>query len=371
MAEHVDVVVIGAGVVGLAVARALALSGREVLVLESERGIGTGVSARNSEVIHGGLYYPPGSLKARFCVEGNRMLYAYCAERGIGHERCGKLVVAAHTDQIPKLEQLQRTGTTNGMTDLRMLTGEEAMAMEPELTCAAALHSPSSGIVDTHALMLSLQGDAENAGAMVVFGSPVVGGKVTDDGILLETGGDEPMSLVARLVVNSASLHAQALAKAIDGFPPEHIPPSHYAKGNYFSISGRAPFSRLIYPVPEAAGLGVHLTIDMGHQARFGPDVEWVDALEYEVDPQRADSFYAAIRTYWPALKDGALQPAYSGIRPKIQAPGEPAVDFMITGPAEHGVPGIIHLFGIESPGLTSCMAIADHVAGLARDNTR
>jgi L-2-hydroxyglutarate oxidase LhgO len=371
VSEHVDVVVIGAGVVGLAVARALALSGREVLVLESERGIGTGVSARNSEVIHGGLYYPPGSLKAKFCVEGNRMLYAYCAERGIGHERCGKLVVAAHTDQIPKLEQLQRTGTTNGMTDLRMLTGEEAMAMEPELTCAAALHSPSSGIVDTHALMLSLQGDAENAGAMVVFGSPVVGGKVTDDGVLIETGGDEPMTLLAKLVVNSASLHAQALAHTIDGFPTEHIPPSHYAKGNYFSISGRAPFSRLIYPVPEAAGLGVHLTIDMGHQARFGPDVEWVDTLDYEVDPQRADSFYAAIRTYWPALKDGALQPAYSGIRPKIQAPGEPAVDFMITGPAEHGVPGIIHLFGIESPGLTSCMAIADHVAGMARDNTR
>jgi L-2-hydroxyglutarate oxidase LhgO len=353
------------------VARALALAGREVLVLEAERGIGTGVSARNSEVIHGGLYYTPGSLKARLCVQGNRLLYAYCAERGIGHKRCGKLVVAAHADQIPKLDQLRKTALANGMDDLRMLAVDEVAAMEPELTCAAALLSPSSGIIDTHALMLSLQGDAEHAGAIVAFGSPVAGGRVTDGGILLETGGDDPMSLQARLVVNCASLHAQALAHRIEGFPAAHIPPSYYCKGNYFSISGRAPFSHLIYPVPEAAGLGVHLTLDMGGQARFGPDVEWVDTLDYEVDPRRADSFYAAIRSYWPALRDGALQPAYSGIRPKIQAPGEAAVDFMITGPAEHGVDGIIHLYGIESPGLTSAMAIGEHVAKIARENTR
>lgn len=371
MAEQVDAVVIGAGVVGLAVARALALAGREVLVLEAERGIGTGVSARNSEVIHGGLYYPPGSLKARFCVAGNRMLYAYCAERGIGHKRCGKLVVAAHADQIPKLEQLRRTALANGMDDLRLLTADEVTQREPDLACAAALLSPSSGIIDTHALMLAFQGDAEHAGAMVAFGSPVTGGKVTDDGIVLHTGGDDPMTLQAQLVVNCASLHAQELAHRIEGFPGTHIPPSYYCKGNYFSISGRAPFSHLIYPVPEAAGLGVHLTLDLGGQARFGPDVEWVDELAYEVDPRRSDSFYAAIRSYWPALRDDALQPAYSGIRPKIQAPGEPAVDFMITGPAEHGVPGMIHLFGIESPGLTASMAIGEYVARLADDNTR
>lgn len=371
MAEQVDVVVIGAGVVGLAVARALALAGREVLVLEAERGIGTGVSARNSEVLHAGLYYPPGSLKAAFCVQGNRMLYAYCEERGIAHKKCGKLVVATHADQIPKLESLRATGLANGVNDLRLLDADQARALEPDLKCVAALLSPSSGIIDTHALMLSLQGDAEHAGAMVAFGCPVLGGKVTDHGVLLDTGGDEPMSLQARLVVNCASLHAQALAHRIDGFPAEHVPPSHYCKGNYFSVSGRAPFSHLIYPVPEAAGLGVHLTIDMGNQARFGPDVEWVEELEYEVDPTRCESFYAAIRTYWPALRDDALQPAYSGIRPKIQAPGEPAFDFMITGPADHGVPGLIHLFGIESPGLTSCMAIAEHVAGIAQVNTR
>ncbi|WP_345250960.1 NAD(P)/FAD-dependent oxidoreductase [Pigmentiphaga soli] len=364
--ERVDAVVVGAGVVGLAIARALALAGRDVLVLEAEAAIGTGVSARNSEVIHAGLYYPPGSLKARFCVEGNRRLYAYCAERGIEHRRCGKLVVAASAAQAAGLARLRRNAEACGVGGLRMLAGAEAMAMEPALRCHAALHSPDSGIIDTHALMLAYQGDAERAGAVVALGSPMAGGRVLADGVQVDVGGAEPMSLHARLLVNAASLHAQALARALEGFPPAQVPPCHYAKGNYFSVSGRSPFSRLIYPMPESAGLGVHLTLDLGGQARFGPDVEWTDSLDYDVDPRRADVFYEAIRSYWPALADGALQPAYAGIRPKIQGPGEAAADFLIAGPAEHGVPGVVHLFGIESPGLTASLAIADHVAAIA-----
>jgi L-2-hydroxyglutarate oxidase LhgO len=360
--EQVDAVVVGAGVVGIAVARALALAGREVLVLDAAEGIGTETSSRNSEVVHAGLYYPTGSLKARLCVAGRHALYAYCAERGIAHRRCGKLVVATAEDQVPKLDALRAQAHANGVTDLVRMSGAQARALEPELHCVAAFLSPSTGVVDSHALMLAMQGDAEHAGATFVFHSPVTGGAVRDGGIVLEVGGADPMTLLARTVVNSAGLHAQKLAAALAGFPRERVPPAYFAKGNYYQLAGRAPFSRLVYPMPNAAGLGVHITLDLAGQGRFGPDVEWTDRIEYSVDPRRADGFYAAIREYWPGLADGSLVPGYSGIRPKIAPPGSPAADFLIEGPGRHGVPGIVHLFGIESPGLTASMAIADEV---------
>ena len=364
--ERIDTVVIGAGVVGLACARALALSGREVVVLESEGAIGTATSSRNSEVIHAGIYYPPGSLKAKLCVAGKLALYLFLEQRGLPHRRCGKLVVAAEAAQIAYLEKLRAQAKANGVNDLRMLSEKEAKSLEPELACVAALESPSTGIIDSHAYMLALQGDAENAGAALAFRSPVVRGRVRDDGIELEVGGAEGTRLLARSMVNSAGLFAPKLASSIDGFPKAHVPPSRYCKGNYFSLAGRSPFRHLIYPVPEKAGLGVHLTLDLAGQARFGPDVEWIDRIDYDVDPRRGERFYRAIRTYLPGLKDGALAPAYSGIRPKIQeSPDEPARDFLIEGPREHGVPGLANLFGIESPGLTASLAIADLVAGL------
>jgi L-2-hydroxyglutarate oxidase LhgO len=365
--EHVDCVVIGAGVVGLAVARRLALDGREVVVLEAEDAIGTHTSSRNSEVIHAGIYYAPGSMKARLCVPGKQALYRYCEEHGVAHRRCGKLIVAANEDQRPALDKIRRQAEANGVHDLRWLSGDEARALEPALKCVAALQSPSTGIIDSHGLMLAYQGDAEARGASIALRSPVESGRVTGNGIELSVGGEQPMQINARTVVNSAGLHAQRTASSIQDFPATHVPPTYYCKGNYYSLSGRSPFSRLIYPVPEAAGLGVHLTLDLAGQARFGPDVEWVDAIDYRVDPRRSDSFYREIRRYWPGLSDGALQPAYSGIRPKIQAPGEPARDFLIEGPAQHGVAGLVHLFGIESPGLTASLAIADHVSDLLR----
>ena len=366
--ERVDAVVIGAGVIGLAVARALALAGREVVVLESESTIGTGTSSRNSEVVHAGIYYPPGSLKARLCVAGRLALYPYLAERGIAHRRCGKLIVATDAGQIAGLEKLQAQARANGVVDLRMLSGAEARALEPRLSCVAALESPSTGIVDSHAFMLGLRGDAESHAAAIAFRSPLVAGRVRESGVELEVGGAEPMRLSARTVVNSAGLYAQGVARSIRGFPADRIPPSYYCKGNYFSLSGRSPFARLVYPAPESAGLGVHLTLDLAGQARFGPDVEWVERIDYDVDPQRSRVFYDAIRRYWPELRDGSLQPAYCGIRPKIQARGEPPRDFLIQGPRDHGVAGLVNLFGIESPGLTASLAIADHVLGLLRD---
>ena len=366
--EQVDTVVIGAGVVGLAVARALAMAGREVIVLEAENAIGTHTSSRNSEVIHAGIYYPKDSLKARLCVAGRQQLYAYCADHGVSHQRCGKLIVATSPAQIPQLEKILAQGRANGVTDLTALDLARVRDMEPAVQCVAALHSPSTGIIDSHGLMLAYQGDAEAHGAMLAFTGPVSGGRVQDDGILLEVGGEQPMQLLARRVVNSAGLHAPKVAASLEGFPPAHVPPSYYCKGNYYSLAGRAPFSRLIYPIPEAAGLGVHVTLDLAGQARFGPDVEWIDKIDYTVDPQRAEKFYAAIRSYWPDLKDGALSPGYSGIRPKIQAPSEPARDFMIEGPRDHGVAGLVNLFGIESPGLTASLALGDMVAGLLAD---
>jgi L-2-hydroxyglutarate oxidase LhgO len=361
--DQIDSVVIGAGVVGLAVARALALRGHEVLVLEAADAIGTGTSSRNSEVIHAGIYYAAGSLKARLCVEGKERLYAYCAERGIAHRRCGKLLVATSADQLPQLQLIIDKAAANGVNDLVLLTQAEAQAMEPHLSCVAAVHSPSTGIIDSHALMLSLQGDLENVGGMVAFNTSVSSAKAAADGIELTMA--DGTQLMAKRVVNAAGLYAQALARRIEGLPAEHVPPAFFAKGNYFTLSGRSPFTRLIYPVPQAAGLGVHLTIDMGGQAKFGPDVEWVSSPDQlTVDPARGDAFYAEVRKYWPELPDGALQAGYAGIRPKIQSPTEPARDFLIQGRLEHGVPGLVNLFGIESPGLTSSLALGEFVVG-------
>ena len=365
--ERVDCIVIGAGVVGLAVARRLALEGRVVVVLESEKTIGTHTSSRNSEVIHAGIYYTPGSLKARLCVPGKQALYRYCEAHGVGHRRCGKLIVATDNTQRPALEKLHAQALANGAADLQWLTGEQARALEPELVCVAALISPSTGIVDSHGLMLAIQGDAEERGTAIAFRSPVEGGRIGSGGIELEVGGEQRMRIQARCVVNCAGLNAQRVARSLAGFPAEHVPPCHYARGNYFSLFGRSPFSRLIYPIPELAGHGVHLSLDLSGQARFGPDVEWVQTIDYRVDPRRADVFYREIRRYWPKLAEGALSPGYAGIRPKIQAPGEPARDFLIEGPKDHGIPGLVNLFGIESPGLTASLAIADYVHDLLR----
>ena len=365
MVERVECVVIGAGVVGLATARALALSGREVWVLEAGEGIGTGISSRNSEVIHAGIYYPAGSLKARFCVQGKHILYDYLAERGIGHSRMGKLIVAADEAEVPVLETIRGKAAVNGVNDLETLSGDEARRLEPALRVAGALLSPSTGVVDSHALMVSLQGDIENAGGAVVFQAPVLGGTIQKGTALLHIGGQEPMDLECEILVNAVGLQAPNLARTIAGIPPQTIPTAYLCKGSYYSLTGRAPFSRLIYPVPEKAGLGVHLTLDLGGQARFGPDTQWVDREEYDVDISRADGFYAAIRRYWPALPDGALSPGYAGIRPKISGPDDPAADFLVSGPAHHGIGGLVNLFGIESPGLTSSMAIGAHVAAV------
>ena len=362
--EQVDAVVVGAGVVGLAVARALALSGREVLVLEAAEAIGTQTSARNSEVIHAGIYYPQGSLKAQLCVQGKQMLYAYCAERGIAHRRCGKLIVATSQAQVAELQAIIAKAAANGVDDLVLLTRDEARALEPALECVAAVHSPSTGIVDSHGLMLALQGDLENAGGMVALHATLESARITSQG--LELAARDGTQLRARTVVNAAGVHAPTLARRFEGMDPAHIPGEYYAKGNYFTLAGRSPFQRLIYPVPEAAGLGVHLTIDLGGQAKFGPDVQWVDSADdLVVDPARGAAFYSEVRKYWPALQDGALQAGYAGIRPKISGPNDASRDFMITGPATHGVPGLVHLLGIESPGLTSSLALAEHVTAL------
>jgi L-2-hydroxyglutarate oxidase LhgO len=366
--DRVDCIVIGAGVVGLAVARALALAGREVVVLEAREAIGTGTSSRNSEVIHAGLYYVPGSLKARLCVRGRELLYAYCGEHGIAHRRCGKLIVATDTAQESGLQAIRRRAEACGVHDLQWLDATQAIALEPALRCTAALLSPSTGIVDSHGLMLSLQGDAEAHGAMLALRSPLQRLRRVADGFELQVGGDEPMALHARTVVNSAGLHAVALAARFEGLPQLPLPPSQWARGHYFACPGKPAFSRLVYPMPDEAGLGVHVTLDLGGQMRFGPDVQWIaqtelGAEDYSVDPARAAPFADAIRRYWPALPDAALQPAYSGIRPKLSGPGETAADFVIQGPAAHGVAGLVNLFGIESPGLTSCLAIAEQVA--------
>ena len=365
--DKVDAVVIGAGVVGLAIGRALAMRGLETLVLESESGIGTGTSSRNSEVIHAGLYNPPDWLKTRLCVRGRALLYPYCETHAVPHRRCGKLIAATSAAQVPALQRIEAQARANGVSDLRWLAAEEAQGLEPALHCAAALLSPSTGIIDSHALMLALQGDLEGAGGWLAVQSPVLAVASRGDGHVLQVGGAVPSELHARFVVNAAGLWAPDLASRIDGLAPADVPQAHYAKGNYFSLGPRSPFSHLIYPVPETAGLGVHLTLDLAGQARFGPDVEWIApaspaAIDYRVDASRVAAFETEIRRYWPALPDAALQPAYSGVRPKLRGAGEPAQDFVLQGPASHGVAGLMNLFGIESPGLTASLGLADEV---------
>src|ERR1700748_2792724 len=364
--DRVECVVVGAGVVGPAIARRLAQAGLEVVVLEAAEGIGTVTSSRNSEVIHAGIYYPAGSLMARMCVAGKRALYDYCRDHGIPHRRCGKLIVATSPTETEKLQSIRAHAEANGVADLQTLGRDAARALEPALHCEAALLSPSTGIIDSHAYMLALRGEAEDAGAAFAFHTPLLGANARDGRIQLDAGGGAPISLECRLLVNAAGLGATAVARSIDGMPADRIPRAYLAKGNYFSCSARAPFSRLIYPVPEPGGLGVHLTLDMAGQARFGPDVQWVDKIDYAVDPARAERFYPAIRKYWPTLPDGAVMPSYSGMRPKIVPPAVASQDFLIQGPKDHGVDGLINLFGIESPGLTSSLAIADHVGDLA-----
>ena len=365
MTDTVDTLVIGAGVIGLAIARRMALAGREVVVLEAEDAIGTGISSRNSEVIHAGIHYPEGSLRARLCVAGKKALYDYLPSHGVPFKSLGKLVVATAEDEVPALDAIEARARANGVDDLTRLTPDQVGAMEPAVKCFGALMSPSTGIFDSHAYMLALQGEAEDHGAAIAFSSPIEGGAITNGGVTVRVGGAEPAEIRCRHFINAAGLSAQSVAAGIEGFPGEHIPTLHYAKGNYFTLTGKSPFERLIYPVPGPIGLGVHSSVDMGGQCKFGPDVEWIDAPDYDVDPNQAGKFYNAIRRYWPDLPDGALQPGYVGVRPKLAPEGQPAADFTIRGPETHGIAGMVHLFGIDSPGLTSSLAIADHAAGL------
>jgi len=365
--DRIECIVVGAGVVGLAIARALALDGRDVIVLEAADDIGTSTSSRNSEVIHAGIYYAAGSAMAHLCVSGRHALYEFCEDHGVPYRRCGKLIVATSDSEVDRLGGIAARAHANGVEDLVELSGEQARQMEPALNCVGALLSPSTGILDSHAYMLALRGDAEDAGAAFAFQAPLILAQRVANGFVVEAGGAAAMQLGCDLLINAAGLQAVAVARLIAGLPLEQIPPAYYAKGNYFSCATRAPFSHLIYPVPEPGGLGVHLTLDMGGAARFGPDVEWIDAINYDVDPKRGERFYPAIRRYWPDLPDGALVPAYSGVRPKIVPPAVAVQDFLIQNEQTHGVPGLINLFGIESPGLTSSLAIADHVTALLR----
>jgi L-2-hydroxyglutarate oxidase LhgO len=361
--EEVECVVAGAGVIGLAIARRLATEGHEVLVIEAEDAIGTHTSSRNSEVIHAGIYYRHGSAMARLCVAGRHALYEFCRSRGVPHRQCGKLIVATNAEEAERLPAIAAGAAANGADDLRLLSREEALALEPALSCTAALLSPSTGILDSHAYMLALQGEAEQAGTVIAFLTQVTGGHVADGRTILHTSGTEEMTLACRMFVNAAGHGAPGLARAMTGLPDAFVPTAYFAKGNYFSLTGRAPFTRLIYPVPVPGGLGTHLTLDMGGAARFGPDVEWIDRLDYNVDPARGVPFYRAVRRYWPELEDGALAPSYAGVRPKIVPPAIAGQDFSINGPATHGLAGQVHLFGIESPGLTASLAIANEVA--------
>jgi L-2-hydroxyglutarate oxidase LhgO len=360
-----QVLVIGAGVVGLAVARAAALAGHDVIVAEATEGIGNGVSSRNSEVIHGGMYYPADSLRAKHCVRGRCMLYAYCASHGVPHRQCGKLIVATSIAELAKIESIHKQGLLNGVEGLELIFGNAVTAVEPALACIGAVHSPHTGIVDSHGLMLALQGDLEDRGGMIAFGTKIERLAQSPEGWDVTFGGDEAGTLSVDAVINSAGLAASALARATEGYSAQRAPKIVLAKGNYFGYAGKPAFSRLIYPAPVDGGLGIHVTLDLAGRMRFGPDVEWIESENYEVDPQRADSFYARIRTYWPELPDGTLVPDYAGIRPKLTGPGEAPADFMIEGPAAHGLPRLVHLFGIESPGLTSALSIADDVVAM------
>jgi L-2-hydroxyglutarate oxidase LhgO len=357
-----QVLVVGAGIVGLAIAREAALAGHEVIVAEAEPHIGTGTSSRNSEVIHAGIYYPTGSLRERHCARSRRMLYGFCASHGVPHKKLGKLVVAAGDADIPTLEKLFAQATRNGVEGLAMLDGTDAMRIEPALACVAAFHSPETGIIDSHRYMLALQGDMEDAGGVLALATPVERLELTPAGWEVRFGGPQPGSLQVDAVVNSAGHGAQKLASATDGYPADRVPRLVLAKGNYFCYTGRPAFSRLIYPAPVPGGLGIHVTLDLAGRMRFGPDVEWVDRYDFDVDPHRAAMFYPAIRTYWPGLPDDTLTPDYAGIRPKLTGQGEPAADFVIDTPSAHGLPRLVHLFGIESPGLTASLSIAQEV---------
>lgn len=371
--EQVDCVVIGAGVVGLAVAREMALQGRETILLERENAFGTISSARNSEVIHAGIYYPKGSLKAQLCVQGNRMLYEYCRSHQVATQAYGKLIVASDDSQLDDLQAILYKAQNNQVPDIRIISGEEAKALEPQLHCSAAILSATTGIVDSHGYMLSLLGGFEDAGGMVAYQSPLVSAKAlgvnAENGFALEIGGADGMQIQTKLLINCAGLSAPAVAQKIEGLASTQIPTAYFAKGNYFSLSGKSPFTHLIYPIPEPGGLGVHLTLDMGGQAKFGPDVEWLDIgsenqIDYTVNPKRSEGFYEAVRRYWPGLKDGSLQPDYSGVRAKIVPANAPAGDFCFNGPGDHGLHGLFNLYGFESPGLTSSLAIARHLEG-------
>ncbi len=365
MSDTVDCAIIGAGVVGLAIARRMAKAGREVVILEAETAFGTQTSARNSEVIHAGIYYEPGSMKAKLCVPGRKALYLYCAEHAVKHEQIGKIVVACEEAQVASMHKYMAQAVANGVDDLRLLSTQELHEMEPNVRAAAGFYSPSTGIIDSHGLMLSYLGEAEAHGAALALASPVLGGQVSNQGIRLEVGGAETMTIDCRTVINAAGLRAPDVARSIRGIPLDSIPPAYYAIGHYYTLSGPSPFNHLVYPVTRQDWLGVHVTIDLGHQVKFGPDFEWIDRIDYRFDETREASFYEAIRRYYPGLPDGTLQPGYTGIRPRITGPGEPVQDFTFSGVREHGVEGLLNLFGIESPGLTSSLAIADHVASL------
>jgi len=365
MSEQVDCAVIGAGVVGLAIARSMALAGREVVILEAEEAFGTHTSARNSEVIHAGIYYASGSMKARLCVPGRKALYHYCAEHDVKHRNIGKVVVACEAAQVPAMHKYIEQARANGVDDLRLLSGNELAELEPNVRATAGFFSPSTGVIDSHGLMLAYLGDAEAHGASLALASPVVSGTVTADGIDLNVGGAEAMSIRCRTVINTAGLKAPAVASSINGVPAQTIPPTYYAIGHYYTLTGKSPFNHLVYPVTRADWLGVHVTIDLGGQVKFGPDFNWIDGIDYRFDESREPAFYEAIRRYYPALADATLQPGYTGIRPRTTGPGELAQDFTFSGPRDHGIPGLVNLYGIESPGLTSSLAIADHVANL------
>jgi len=367
MIDQVDTIIVGAGVVGLSIARRMALAGDEVIVLEAKDAIGTGISARNSEVIHAGIYYPAGSLKAQLCRPGREAIYAYCESHAISHRRVGKLVVAAEKNELKALHIIKAKAEANGVEDLQLLDGNQASAIEPALKCAGALLSPSTGIIDSHGFMLALQGDAESMGAVVALSSPLIGGTLSGSCITVRIGGIEPLLLKCHRFINAAGLNAQAVASNMDGLPSDSIPQLYFAKGNYFTLNGKSPFQKMIYPVPAQAGLGIHSTIDLAGLTKFGPDVQWIKSPDYTVDTGRAEGFYQAIRRYWPDLPDGSLQPGYVGIRPKLAPQGSPNGDWDIRGPEHHGFSGVVNLFGIESPGLTSSLSIADYVAELLK----
>lgn len=365
--DRIDCAVVGAGVIGLAVAREMAMAGQETIVIERASLIGSETSSRNSEVIHAGLYYPTGSLKARLCVAGKKRLYQYAAERGIRTLNCGKLVVATSADENAQLLALKEKAEANGVPEVEIWPAERAIELEPELYCTSALWSSTTGVVDSHSLMLAFQGDLEDHGGFVALNAPVEQVEVRDGGFVIDVGGAEPLTLFADRLINATGLHAPKFARQMRGLDQEHVPQEHFCKGNYYGLPGKSPFGRLIYPLPRTGGLGVHVTVDLGGQCRFGPDTEWIDPgdpdnIDYDVELARADVFYDAVRRYWPGLADGALVPGYAGVRPKICGPGEPAADYMIAGPQTHGVGGLVNLFGIESPGLTSSMAIAEEV---------